>query len=201
MSLHYLPLAQVAAIQFAAPLLIAACAGPVLGERLGLNRAAAVVAGFAGVIVVTRPGFGMHWAVLVAVATAAWSAVYALLTRHMAGRDRPRTTLLWSGLVGAAAVLPMLAAVWVPPPPRVWAAVVLMGVLATLGHYLLIEANERAPASVLAPFSYTQIVAAVALGWLVFGDVPDGWTFAGGAIVVGSGLYLLVSERRVKNLH
>lgn len=194
-ALHYLPLSQVTAIQFAAPLVIAVLAGPVLGEWPGPHRIAAVIVGFVGVVVVLRPGLDMHWAVFLAMLTAFTNAAYALVTRRLAGRDRPLTTLFWSGFVGAAAVLPVLPFVWVWPPAAVWAVLVLMGVLATLGHYLLILANDWASASTLAPFNYTQLVGATALGWLVFGEHPDGWTIAGGAIVALSGLYMLWRER------
>ena len=193
-SLHYLPLGQVTAITFAAPLIVAGLAGPLLGERLGPPRIAAVLAGFAGVLIVARPGLDMRPAALVAVLTACASAVYALMTRAVAGHDRPYTTLFWSGTVGAAAVLPVLPFVWVPPPASVWLAMAGMGVLATLGHYLLILANERAPALILAPFTYAQLVGATVLGWLVFGDAPDRWTLLGGTIVAASGLSLLVLE-------
>ncbi len=125
-------------------MLVAVLAGPLLGEWPGRHRYGAIGAGFVGVLIVTRPGLGAHWAVLVAVLTAVANALYAITTRRLAGRDKPRTTLFYSGLIGAVVVLPVLPAVWAAPPGRVWAAVVGMGVLATLGHYLMIQANERA---------------------------------------------------------
>ena len=194
-SLHYLPLGQVTAIQFVAPLVIVVLSGPVLGEWPGRHRAGAVVVGFIGVVLVTRPAGAVHWAVGVAGLTAVANAAYALLTRRLAGRDRPQTTLFWSGLVGAVATAPVMVGVWAPVPWAVWGAVVGMGVLAALGHYLLILANERAGASVLAPFTYAQLVSAVGLGWVVFGDAPDVWVVVGGAVVAGSGLYVLYRER------
>jgi len=197
-ALHYLPLGQVTAISFAAPLMVAVMAGPLLGEWPGRHRYAAIITGFCGVLVVTRPGGDMHWAVLVALATAVANAAYALITRMLAGRDRPRTTLFYSGLVGALVVIPVLPVVWAMPPGRVWAAVVGMGVLATLGHYLLIQANERAAASVLAPFSYTQLVGATLLGWVVFGDVPDRFTLLGGLVIGLSGITMLLQDRRLR---
>ena len=195
-SLHYLPLGQVTAIQFAAPLLLAVLAGPVLGEWPGPHQIAAVVVGFAGVLVVTRPGIDMHPAVFVAMLCPVASVGYSLTTRMLAGRDRPLTTLFYSGVVGAAAMAPVLPFVWTMPSGAVWVGMVLMGVLATLGHYLMIQAFERAPASTLAPFFYSQLVGATVLGWLVFGDVPDRWTLTGGGIVGASGLYMLWRERR-----
>jgi drug/metabolite transporter (DMT)-like permease len=194
-SLHYLPLGQVTAITFAAPLIVAIVAGPVLNEWPGPHRIAAVVVGFGGVLVVARPGGDMHPAVFIALTTAFMNAATIITTRRLAGRDRPLTTLLWSGIIGAGIVSPVLPFVWMQPPSPapsvVWAAMALMGALATLGHYLMILAYERAQASVLAPFSYTQLVGATLIGWAVFGDVPDLWTVLGGAIVGASGLYLL----------
>ncbi len=190
-SLHYLPLGQVTAISFAAPLIVAVLAGPMLNEWPGPHRIGAVIVGFGGVLVVTRPGGGMHPAVFVALLTALMNAIYIITTRRLAGRDRPLTTLFWSGMVGAAAVSPVLPFVWMEPPGVVWAAMAGMGALATLGHYLMILAYERAQASTLAPSSYTQLVGATLIGWAVFGDVPDIWTIIGGAIVGASGLYLL----------
>jgi drug/metabolite transporter (DMT)-like permease len=178
--------------------MVAVMAGPLLGEWPGRHRYAAIITGFCGVLVVTRPGGDMHWAVLVALATAVANAAYALITRMLAGRDRPRTTLFYSGLVGALVVIPVLPVVWAMPPGRVWAAVVGMGVLATLGHYLLIQANERTAASVLAPFSYTQLVGATLLGWVVFGDVPDRFTLLGGLVIGLSGITMLLQERRLR---
>lgn len=197
-SLHYLPLGQVTAITFAAPLIVAVLAGPLLGEWPGRRRYAAIAAGFLGVLIVTRPGLGAHWAVLVALLTAVANAFYALITRRLAGRDKPRTTLFYSGLIGALIVVPVLPAVWAAPPGKVWVAVVGMGVLATLGHYLLIQANERAAASVLAPFSYSQLLGATVLGFLVFGDVPDRWTLLGMVVIAASGVWMLLTERRVR---
>ena len=195
-ALHYLPLGQVTAIQFAAPLVVALVAGPLLGEVMGLGKALAIAAGFVGVLVVTRPGAAMHPAVFLAMTLPFLNAAYVLATRGLAGRDRPLTTLFYSGAVGAVVMLPVLPFVWVTPPGPVWLAMAGMGALATMGHYLLIQAHERAPASTLAPFMYTQLVGATLLGWLVFGDAPDRWTLLGGAIVGLSGLYLLWRERR-----
>jgi drug/metabolite transporter (DMT)-like permease len=194
-ALHYLPLGQVTAIQFAAPLMVAMLAGPVLGEWPGAHRIGAIIVGFVGVLVVTRPGVDVHPAVFVAMLTAVMNAIYALTTRQLAGRDRPLTTLFYSGLVGAVVGRPVLPFVWLMPPGVVWIAMAAMGALATLGHYLMIQAFERAPASTLAPFSYTQMVWATLVGWLAFGDAPDRWTLLGGAIVGASGLYLLWRER------
>lgn len=195
-ALHYMPLGQATAIQFAAPLVIAGLAGPLLGEWPGPHRVAAILVGFAGVLVVTRPGLHMQPAVFLALGSAACSAAYALLTRRLAGRDRPTTTLFFSGLVGGIAVCPLLPFVWTEPPAQVWVALILMGALGAGGHYLLILANERTAASTLAPFTYTQLVGATLLGLLLFDDAPDRYTLLGGTIVAASGIYLVLYERR-----
>lgn len=196
-ALRRLPLAQATAITFAAPLITALLAGPLLGEWPGRHRLAAVAAGFAGVLVITRPWSGsLDTAMLLAGLTALFNSGYAMATRRLAMRDPPLTTLFWTGGVGAAVMLPALFVVWrTPADGRVWTALFGLGFFGALGHWLMILAHRRAPASTLAPFFYAQLVGAVALGWLVFGNLPDRWTLAGAAVVTGSGLYLLRRER------
>ena len=110
--------------------------------------------------------------------------------------DRSDTTLFYSNLVGAVAMLPVLPFVWtMPDDPWLIFLMVIFGAFGSFGHYLLIAAHRLAPASVLAPFMYTQLVWATCFGYLIFGDVPNRWTLAGAAVVVASGLYLLHRER------
>lgn len=197
-ALRHLPLPQATAITFAAPLITALLSGPLLGEWPGPHRVAAAGVGFLGVLVVTRPWSGglVDPAMGLALATALFNSLYALATRVAARRDPPLTTLLWSGAVGSAVLLPALLHVWAPPgSAAVWAALFGLGVLGAAGHWLLILAHARAPAATLAPFFYAQLLGAVALGWLVFGQWPDATTLAGGLIVAGSGLYMLRRER------
>ncbi len=192
-----LPMTQAAAITFVGPLIVAAIAGPLLGEWIGWRGALAVVAGFAGVVVITRPTAGVQLASVLALGTAASNALYVVSTRFLAGRDSSRTTLFYTGLVGAAAALPVLPFTWTPPATALgWAVTLAMGTLASLGHWLLILAHRRAPASLLSPFGYAQLLWAAVLGGLVFGEVPDRWTLLGGAVVIGAGLYLLALQRR-----
>ena len=192
-----LPMTQAAAITFVAPLIVAAIAGPLLGERIGWRGGLAVAAGFGGVLVITRPGAGVQVASLLALGTAACNALYIVSTRFLAGRDSTRTTLFYTAMVGAAVALPALPFTWRPPGTLLgWAVTLGMGVLGSLGHWLLILAHRRAPASLLSPFGYAQLLWAAVLGGLVFGEVPDRWTVVGGAIVIGAGLYLLWTGRR-----
>lgn len=196
-ALRYLPLTQLTAICFAAPLAAALLAGPVLGEKIGPRRLVAVFVGFAGVLVVTRPfGATMQPAVLIAVLAALSNAFYFLTTRKLAGVDRPETTMFYTSLVGAVLVCPLLFFIWkMPSTPLVWAVLLMLGVFGALGHWMLILAHRHAPASTLAPYFYAQILGSIFFGFTVFGEVPDRWTLLGATIVIGSGLYLLYRER------
>ncbi len=198
LALRYLQLDQTLSILFSTPLLVAILSGPLLGEWVGWRRWIAICVGFSGVIVVTRPGNGgMHPAALLSVASTLCYALYAISTRALARTDSNETTLFYSNLVGTLVMLPIVPWVWsTPKDPRTIALMVMMGALGSFGHYILIRAHRLAPASVLSPFIYTQLIWVVALGYAVFGDVPNHWTLAGGAIVVASGLYILHRERR-----
>ena len=202
LAVRTLPLTQFSAINFSAPLVTALLAGPILGERIGPRRLVAVLVGFAGVLVVTRPFGGSVSAGMTFAAVAALSnAFYYITTRQLAAHDRPETTMVCTSLVGAALVSPALLCSWrAPSSALVWAVLVGLGLLGAVGHWLLILAHRHAPASALAPFYYLQIVGAVVFGLTIFGDVPDCWTLLGGGIVIGSGLYLLYRER-VRHKH
>jgi drug/metabolite transporter (DMT)-like permease len=199
LSFRYLQLDEALAILFSTPFLVAILAGPLLGEWVGWRRWAAIGVGFIGVLVVIRPGLGgMQWPALLSVAAAIFFAVYGIATRMIGRNDPTETTLFYGNLICMVAMLPVLPLVWVAPASIVEVALLLaVGALGSAGHYLLILAHRRAPASVLSPFMYTQLLWATALGFLVFANVPSQWTLAGAAIVVGSGLYLLYRERKV----
>ena len=196
-ALQYLRLDQTVTIGFSTPLMVAALAGPFLGEWVGPRRWAAIVVGFLGVVVITRPGFGgIHWAAFLCFTTMIAYAVYIIITRILSYSDSSATTLFYSNLVGAAAVSLIVPFFWTTPTH--WLNMVLMvfmGACGSIGHYLLILAYRHAPTSVVAPFIYTQIVSAIAVGYIFFGDLPDRWTLIGAAIVIASGLYLLNRER------
>jgi drug/metabolite transporter (DMT)-like permease len=201
-ALRYLQLDEALSIIFSTPFLVAALSGPMLGERMGWRRWLAVGVGFVGVLIVTRPGFGgLHPAALLSLASAFCYAVYVISTRALARTDSNETTLFYGNVVGAAAMLPVLPFVWTTPQSIL--IVVLMvglGLFGSLGHYLLIAAHRLAPASLLAPFIYTQLVWVILFGYLVFAHTPTAWTLAGSAIVIASGLYVLYRERKVKGL-
>jgi drug/metabolite transporter (DMT)-like permease len=197
LAFRHLQLDEALSILFSTPFLVAILAGPMLGEWIGWRRWVAIGVGFAGVLVVIRPGVaGIQWAALFSLASAACYSLYNIATRLLARTDSNQTTLFYSNMVGAVMMLPVVPFVWTTPTsPLVIALMLVMGVFGAFGHYLLIFAHRLAPASTLAPFIYTQLVWATALGFLVFGDVPHRWTLAGAAIVVVSGLYILHRER------
>lgn len=195
-ALRYLQLAETSAIAFSVPLLVAALSVPLLGEHVGLRRWGAIVVGFIGVLIIARPGAGaMHWAVSFSFAMAGFAALYQITTRKLAGQDPPQTTLVYSALVGTVLATPLLPFVWSPVVGWLpWALMALMGVCGCVGHYLLIVAHRHAPAPILAPFVYPQILYMTLSGWLIFGDVPDCWVLVGAAVVIASGLFLWYRE-------
>ncbi len=196
-ALQYLPLTQTVSITFAAPLIVTALAGPILGEWAGPRRWAAIVVGFAGVIVVVHPEPGAFQpAALYSVAAAFCYAGYALTTRQLSATESAAGMLVYGSLLAAVALTPTLPTVWVLPSDwHVISALVLTGVAGAVGHWFLILANRRAPATVLAPFSYIQLLSMAIAGYVVFGSVPDLSTLAGALVIIASGLYIVYRER------
>lgn len=197
LALRNLQLAETLSIQFAAPLAVALLAGPLLGEHSSRERLAAIAVGFLGVLVIVRPGVGtIQPAVLFSLGNMLCYALYIITTRKLAAYDSTATTMVYSGLSGLALMSPLLPWIWTEPGSwTIWALLFAVGLLGTLGHWLLVLAHARAPANVLAPFIYTQLLWSVLLGYGIFGDVPSRWTLLGAAIIVASGLYLLARER------
>jgi drug/metabolite transporter (DMT)-like permease len=193
----FLPLTDTYVISFTAPLLVTALSVPLLGERVGWRRWSAVAVGFAGVLIVIRPGFGvMHWALFMPLVTAFNFALYQILTRKLSAvpGESAYAMLFYMALVGAVILSLIVPFYWQPVAPVDWLWMLATGALGASGHLILIRALTIAPASVLAPFNYTQIIWALALGWLIFGDKPGLWTLAGGAVIVGSGLFVFYRE-------
>ena len=197
--LRWLQLDEALSIIFTFPFIVAIISGPLLGEWIGWRRWSAIGFGFAGVLLITRPGFGgMHPAALITLGATICYGFYAVITRIVSRVDSNQTSLFYSNAIGALVMLPVIPFVWQPPANWVIALMLAMtGVLGSAGHYFLIAGHKLAPASVLSPFIYTQLIWVVILGYLVFDHVPNGWTIAGAAMVIGSGLYLLYRERQV----
>lgn len=198
-ALQYLQLAETSAISFSAPLMVAVLAIPLLGESIGPRRWAAIFVGFLGVLIVIRPGLGLvHWATGLSVLTALCVSLYQITTRKLAGVDRAVTTQFYSAILGAVAITPIVPFFWETPDVTGAALMLLLGALGGIGHWMLILAHRLAPAPVIAPFNYIQLLPMILFGYLVFGDLPDVWTLFGAGIVLSSGLYLLSRERKVK---
>jgi len=199
LGLRWLQLDEALSIIFTFPLLVAIISGPMLGEWIGWRRWTAIGFGFVGVLLITRPGLGgMHAAALFTLGATFCYAFYAVITRIVSRVDSNQTSLFYANFIGALVMLPVIPVVWQPPVD--WAVALLMvmiGVLGSTGHYFLIAGHKLAPASVLSPFVYTQLIWVIIFGYLVFGQVPNSWTIAGAAIVIASGLYLLYRERKL----
>ena len=192
LGLALMPLADFTAISFASPLLVAALSRPLLGEKISFHTWAGVVCGFAGVLTIVRPGLGtIAWAAVFPLGTALFFALYQVLTRLVSRGDDPVVTLLWTIAVGLVLTTPLLPVSWRTVADPDWLLLILSGVLFGIGQHLLIRAFSIAPAAILTPFTYAQIVAAIVFGAVVFGDLPDFWTILGTALVVGAGLFVL----------
>lgn len=195
-SLGMLPLAEATAMSFVSPLFVTALSVPFLGERVGPRRWAAVVVGLLGVLIIVRPGTeAFHPAAVLPLLAAALWAGALVITRMMSGTDNTLVTLTYTaflGLLGSSLLLPFG---WSPMGWREVGLVAVSGLTATAAQGLVVVAYRHANASVLAPFIYSQLVWSAALGLAVFGHVPDSWTLAGAAVIVGSGLYTAHRER------
>lgn len=199
LAFRVMPLADAHALFAATPLLVTALSMPLLGERVGPRRWAAVIVGFIGVLVIVRPGVGqLHPGVVWALVAMSLYAVYQVMTRIVARVDRPETIFFIQIVVGSILLLPLAPWVWVTPPLAHWPFFLLLAALGAGGHLLLIKALSLAPAVLIQPFTYTMLVWAVLFGWLFFGDIPDGLTLLGAAIVIAAGLYTVVREQRLR---
>jgi drug/metabolite transporter (DMT)-like permease len=197
-ALRYLPLAEGSAITFLGPIIMVVLAGPMLGERPNRWRWTTAITGFLGILIVLRPGSAVfHPAALLLLAAALCNSLYYLLTRKLTG-ENPHTTLFYSasvGAVGLTLLLPFAAALGALPADRDALLFLLLGLLAGLGHWSVTNAYLAAPASLLTPFTYLQMLWATGWGFLIFGQLPDAWSAAGMAVIVASGVALAWYER------
>ena len=194
-----MPLADTHAILALTPLVVTALSVPFLGERVGVRRWAAVAVGFLGVLIVLRPGVGViQPAALVTVLAVLLYATYQVMTRIVGRVDAAETSLLWQLVVGTVAVGLIVPFVWQTPAPGHWLLFVLVAGLGGIGHFCVIKALQLTPAAMLQPFTYTLLLWAVVIGFVVFGDFPDAWTIAGAAVIVAAGLYTALREHRLR---
>jgi len=190
-ALKFLPLADAVAINFVAPLLVTAFSIPILGERVGLHRWSAILVGFIGVLVIIRPGMeSMHWAAVLPLGTALCYSLYQILTRIASRTEDARTSLFWTSAVGALLTSAVVPFFWQAPDLAGWAQMAGTGLIFGFGHYLLITGFGMAPASIMAPFNYTQIIWAAAFGLIFFDQFPDAPAITGALVVIASGLYV-----------
>ena len=200
-SLQYLPLAEATVINFTGPLFMVALAGPMLGETVGWRRWAAVLVGLVGAMIVVRPGSDVfQWAALLPIGSALFFAIFQLITRKLAGQDSTMTTLLYTQVVAAAGAVLAAPFFWTPVTGYQFGYAFLAGMVGLAAHICMFNAFCLADASLLAPINYTRIVASVLLGYFMFGDLPDIYTIAGGAVIIGSGLFVIWRETQVRRV-
>jgi drug/metabolite transporter (DMT)-like permease len=196
LAIRKLQLAEAMSIAFATPFLIAVLSGPILGEWIGVRRWIAILVGFSGVVVVTRPGMaGFDPAIFWAFGSVLCYAGYSITTRILTGVDSTASMLVISAAIPVLMLSPLMPVIWVTPSGGLaWGLMGLMGLMGAVGHFFLIRAYAHAPAPVVAPFIYTQIIWATAIGYVAFGDTPGLNTVVGAGIVIASGLYLIYRE-------
>ncbi|MGE0153569.1 MAG: DMT family transporter [Reyranellaceae bacterium] len=197
-SLEFLPLANASAIIFTAPLIVTVLSVALLKEGVGPARWLAVLAGFAGMLIVMRPGTALfHWATFLVLGSAATYALYQIMMRRIAGLDTPETTATYSVVLSTFLMSLVVPFFWKTPETLAHLGMFLgMGMLGGISHYFIAQAMALAPASTISPFNYTQILGAIVFDYLVFATFPDLWTWVGAAVIAGSGIYLLLHEAR-----
>lgn len=200
--LTMLGLAEATAIFFTVPLLVLLLSIPLLGERVSASSIVAIVVGFIGTLIIVRPGINglgssdLGTGALFIFGAACCTAIYNVTTRKLSGSDPIPVTLFYTAIVGAVVSSLFVPFIWeTPTSPEVWAALIFIGLFGGLAHSLIIIAHNYAAATTVAPFMYSQIFWALGFGWLMFGELPDRYAYLGGAIVIGSGLYLFYRGR------
>lgn len=195
-ALKFLPIADTLAIFFVQPLIVTMLSPVMLGEHVGIRRWAAVIVGFIGTLIIIRPGFqAFNPGMLMALAAGTSLAIYMLLTRKIAGRANAMVTTFHTNVVGSIITTGAVIFFWQAPTWEQWLMFPLLGLIATVGHSLIVKAYDHAEASLLAPFAYAEMIMAVVAGWYFFGDFPDRWTFVGVGILIACALYISYRER------
>jgi drug/metabolite transporter (DMT)-like permease len=194
--LRFLPIAEASATGFVAPLFVTALSIVFLSERVGVRRWLATAVGLIGVLIILRPGTSaFHLAAFFPIVSALAWACTLIMTRMMSGKEAAITTMTYSSIAGVCILSALVPLVWVAPTWHDILFGVLIGVASTAGQWIVVLAFRYADASVLAPFSYTQLLWVSILGFLIFGEVPDTWTVVGAVFIVLSGLYTAHRER------
>ncbi|MET3519934.1 drug/metabolite transporter (DMT)-like permease [Mesorhizobium abyssinicae] len=199
-ALRTLQLAETTSIYFFGPMVITALAGPLLGEWAGWRRWLAILTGFVGVLIITRPGVGVFGiGHLFALGSMLSNSFYVIMTRRMSATESSESLILFSALAPAVLLLPMLPfSVSLPHDAWHWLILLMLGVFGATGHWLLVQAYRLATTTALAPYPYSQMVWMIISGWIIFNQFPDRWTLLGAAIIVASGLYIIHREHRLR---
>lgn len=196
-SLAELPLATAITMLFLSPVFMVLLSMPMLKEHIGHHRWVAVLGGFAGVLIILRPGgMDFQWALLIPLAAAAVNALRDVLTRRMSRSESSMSILFWSNIILMAGGFATLPLGWKPVDAQAALWIVAAGVFNGTAHFCMIEALRSGEASLLAPIRYTALLWAALFGFLIWGEVPDVWLWAGAAVVVASSLYMIRHERR-----
>lgn len=199
--LSTIQVAEASSIMFTAPLMLTALAPFILKEKVGIRRWGSVLVGFAGAMIIIRPGqgaldVGAFWVL----GAAACYACYQISTRLLSGQDSVLTTLFYSALLGAAIMSAVVPFHFQPPTTLDWGIMALAGLFGTIGHFCMIKAFTHAEASKVAPYGYTSLIWATIIGYILFDDLPDVWTFVGAGVIILSGLYIIHREHRVRQM-
>lgn len=200
LALRTLQLAETTSIFFFAPMVITALAGPLLGEWAGWRRWLAILTGFVGVLIITRPGVGVFGiGHLFALCSMLSNCFYVIMTRRMSASETSESLILFSALAPAVLLLPLLPfSLSLPQDGWHWVVLLMLGVCGAIGHWLLVQAYRIATTTALAPYPYSQMVWMIVSGWFFFNQFPDRWTLLGAAIIVASGLYIVHREHRLR---
>src|SRR5271169_2939041 len=199
--LRTVALPTASAIAFIGPIIVTALSVPMLGEKVGPRRWAAVIVGFSGALIIIRPGSDVvQWGAIFVMLDALCYAVYQILSRKIGSLDPAAVSITLTGVGGfviSSAILPFSKIV-IPSSPFDWSVFLLLGLWGLLGHFFVIKAFQWGAASFVAPMGYGELVGSTLLGYFLFTDFPDLWTWLGAAIIVGSGLYIAYREHRLQ---
>ena len=197
--LQFAALTTATSIVFLGPIFVTVLAIPLLGETVGLRRWIGVACGFIGAMIIIRPGSGvLDFAAIFFLGTAFTHACYQIMTRKIRAADHPYTTLIYTAVVGAAALTCVMPFIWVMPTLFEVGLMALLGACGAVGHYFLIKALQAAPAAAVVPFSYMSLPWATLYGFFLWNELPDLWTIVGAAVIAGSGLYIFYREQQLK---
>ena len=199
LGLQFSELTVATSIMFLGPIMVTILSVPLLGETVGLRRWTGVILGFAGAMIIIRPGTGFVDIAAVFFLSAAFThACYQIITRKLRTVDGPMTTLFYTAVVGALVMSAAMPFQWVPPTSAQWAVMATLGACGAVGHFCLIKSLQAAPASAVVPVSYASLLWATLFGFTLFDEWPDLWTVVGAAIIAASGLYIFYREQQLK---